>query len=78
MPLKKCSSDGKSGWKWVDNGHCYTGPNAKKDAIKQGIKIEGPKKFAEIMKTEGYSVEDLDIIKDAILCYNIAEVIKGK
>lgn len=48
MPLKKCSQDGKSGWKWGDSGHCYTGPGGKKKAIKQGIAIEGPKKFASM------------------------------
>lgn len=45
MPLKKCSKDGKSGWKYGDSGHCYTGPGAKKKAIKQGIAIDGPEGF---------------------------------
>lgn len=45
MPLKKCSSGGKSGWKWGDQGKCYIGKNGKKLAIKQGIAIEGPDKF---------------------------------
>ena len=47
MPLKKCSSDGKSGWKWGDSGKCYTGKDGKKKAIKQGVAIEGPDKFKE-------------------------------
>lgn len=38
----KCSKDGKSGWKYGDSGHCYTGPGAKKKAIKQGVAIDGP------------------------------------
>ena len=46
MPLKRCSENNQSGWKWGDSGKCYTGPDAKKKAIKQGIRIEGPKKFA--------------------------------
>jgi hypothetical protein len=37
MPLKRCSKDNKSGWKYGDSGHCYTGPGAKKKAIKQGV-----------------------------------------
>lgn len=37
MPLKRCSSEGKSGWKYGNSGHCYTGPGAKKKAIKQGL-----------------------------------------
>lgn len=46
MPLKQCQIGGKSGWKWGDEGKCYTGPDAKKDAIKQGIAVEGDK-FAD-------------------------------
>lgn len=47
MPLKNC---GNGKWKWGDNGKCY---NSKKDAIKQGLAIEGPDKFKKIMKSEG-------------------------
>jgi len=43
MPLQRC---GNNGWKWGKQGHCYTGPGAKKKAIKQGLAIEGPEKFA--------------------------------
>jgi len=43
MPLQRC---GEGGWRWGKEGKCYTGPGAKKKAIKQGIVIEGPKKFA--------------------------------
>lgn len=46
MPLKKCTNNGSSGWRWGDSGKCYTGPNGKKQAIKQGIAVEGPDKFA--------------------------------
>lgn len=45
MPLQKCNSDGKSGWRWGSKGKCYTGPGAKKKAIRQGVAIEGPDKF---------------------------------
>jgi len=55
MPLKKCSSDGKSGWKWGDSGHCYTGPGGKNKAIRQGVAIEGPDKFASKAVEEGWS-----------------------
>ncbi len=50
MPLKKCSQDKKSGWKWGDSGKCYTGPEGKKQAIKQGVAIEGPEKFSQKVK----------------------------
>lgn len=42
MPIKRC---GKDGWQYGDSGQCYTGPDAKKKAIKQGIAIDGPKKI---------------------------------
>ena len=57
MPLKKCFENGKDGWKWGDEGKCYTGKESKKEAIRQGISIEGPEKFSKIMKSQSY--EDL-------------------
>jgi soluble P-type ATPase len=52
MPLKKCTKNGISGWKWGDQGSCYTGSGAKKKAIKQGIAIEGVDKFKSIAKND--------------------------
>lgn len=46
MPIKRCQSDGKSGYKWGDSGKCYTGDNAKELARKQGISIELSKQKA--------------------------------
>ncbi len=43
MPVMSCTADGKSGYKWGDSGKCYTGPNAKADALKQGRAIEASK-----------------------------------
>lgn len=57
MPLKNCSENGKNGWKWGDEGKCYTGKDGKKQAIKQGIAIEGPEKFNKMTKSQSY--EDL-------------------
>lgn len=40
MPAKRCSVNGKSGWKWGDSGKCYPGGNeAKKKAYIQGYAI---------------------------------------
>jgi hypothetical protein len=36
MPLMRCNKDNKSGWNFGDSGHCYTGPDARKNAMKQG------------------------------------------
>lgn len=40
MPVKPCTRDGKSGYKYGDSGKCYTGPGARKKATKQGQAIE--------------------------------------
>ena len=47
MPLKKCTTDNKNGYKWGNEGTCYPGPEGKKKAIKQGLAIEGPEKFSQ-------------------------------
>ena len=52
MPLQRCTSEGKSGWRWGDEGKCYTGPGAKKKALKQGVAIEGPEKFKRMAKRD--------------------------
>jgi len=39
MPLKRCQSNGEDGWKWGDEGKCYTGRDAKRKALNQGIAI---------------------------------------
>jgi len=39
----QCQKDGKPGWKWGHNGACYTGPDAKQKAIKQGYAFEPEK-----------------------------------
>ena len=52
MPLKRCSKDGQEGWKWGDEGHCYIGPNAKENALKQGkaIEISKNRKLEDLVK----------------------------
>lgn len=40
MPIKQCSIKGKSGYKFGDNGRCYTGENAKARAEEQGRAIK--------------------------------------
>jgi|SRR5579885_442264 len=58
MPLEECKlPNGKSGTRWGGSGKCY---KDKKDAIRQGIAIEGPAKFEKIMKTHGD--EDWDAV----------------
>ncbi len=39
MPIKKCQSGGKGGYKYGDSGHCYTGKAGKSQAAKQGRAI---------------------------------------
>ena len=40
MPVKRCTSRGKPGYKWGDKGKCYTGPGARAKAAKQGRAIK--------------------------------------
>ena len=40
MPVKRCTKNGKKGWKWGDKGKCYTGKDAKAKAAKQGRAIK--------------------------------------
>ena len=43
MPVKTCTVNGKSGYKWGDKGKCYTGPNSRQKALEQGRAIEANK-----------------------------------
>lgn len=60
MPIKNCNENNKPGYKWGDEGKCYTYTpdnegqrrNAKKSAILQGIAVGD---FAEIGKRGGIS-----------------------
>jgi len=40
MPVKKCKSGGKSGYKYGGKGKCYTGSGAKKKASRQGRAVK--------------------------------------
>lgn len=50
FPLKRCQRDGSKGWKWGDNGYCYTKKEegtdeaAKEKARKQGRAIKRKQK----------------------------------
>jgi hypothetical protein len=61
MPLQKCVVDGKKGWQWGSEGKCYTGRDAKKQAVKQGIAVEGPEKFSEKACSEGVELSEEEI-----------------
>jgi len=60
MPIQRCQSDGKSGYKWGDQGHCYTGPGAREKAAKQGRAIERQKHMkGERSELTGKELADL-------------------
>lgn len=40
MPVRKCQINGKDGYKWGNDGKCYTGANAKAKAEEQGRAVE--------------------------------------
>jgi len=35
MPLMRCTTGGKSGWKYGESGKCYPNPGGKTKAMKQ-------------------------------------------
>tara|TARA_R110000824_G_scaffold397216_2_gene599743 strand:+ start:823 stop:1095 length:273 start_codon:yes stop_codon:yes gene_type:complete len=76
MPLKKCSESQKSGWKWGDSGKCYTGPEGKKKAIRQGISIEGPKNFQKMASSNelGVKADDLEELSQAMADENFSVI----
>lgn len=39
MPVMRCQRDGRQGHKWGRNGFCYTGPNSRERAARQGRAI---------------------------------------
>ena len=45
MPAVKCSVNGEDGWKWGEEGKCYTGENGKQEAEIQGRAISMNKKM---------------------------------
>lgn len=40
MPLQKCQANGKTGWRWGEQGKCYIGPNGKALALRQARAIK--------------------------------------
>lgn len=57
----KCTSGGKSGHKFGNSGHCYTGPDSMKKAVKQGVAEMGYTKFKqEMSKSEDISEEEFE------------------
>jgi hypothetical protein len=64
MPLQRCTTDGKPGWKYGDSGACYvytsgddaSEKEAKRKAVKQAIAIGGGKAPKDLSDTE---VDDL-------------------
>lgn len=43
MPIKTCTSKGKSGFKFGDAGKCFTGKSGRSRAARQGRAIEASK-----------------------------------
>ncbi len=58
FPLKRCQRDGSKGWKWGDNGHCYTRKEegsdeaAKEKARKQGRAIKSKQTAFDVICEE--------------------------
>lgn len=61
MPVRPCQNEGRVGYKWGDDGVCYTGRDARKEAIRQGLasQVESGtlalEEFADCSKEEIYA-----------------------
>jgi len=44
MPVKRCTTNGKKGYKYGDSGKCYPGNAGKSKAAAQGRAIQASKK----------------------------------
>jgi len=62
MPLMRCQKNGKSGWKFGKNGHCYTGKDAKLKAIKQGFAINPDEMKKYLASSDISDDEAIDIM----------------
>lgn len=72
MPLKRCvNAEGKKGWSWGDGGCQVAGSDkeSKKQAIRVGLKVAGPKHFSEIMKHDKASFVDYEGVQLAQAIY---------
>lgn len=47
MPIKPCTANGKSGHKYGDSGHCYTGENSREMAGKQAAAVHASQAAAK-------------------------------
>ena len=47
MPVKRCVKNGKKGWKWGDNGFCYT-------AFSDDVNKDLAEKQGRAVKASGY------------------------
>jgi hypothetical protein len=73
MPIKQCVINGKKGWKWGDEGTCYTGPTGKQDAIKQAIAIISAKPKEVEKLAESYSDYPKEASENAKIALRWAE-----
>jgi len=69
MPLQQCENNG---WQWGNSGKCYTGPDARKNALKQGAVIE-IQKHAKGEEIDLSEIGELSV-QDFNQCYSEAGV----
>ena len=78
MPIKDCQEDNKSGYKWGDEGKCYTytpnnegsRKNAKKNAIIQSLTYNEFDTIGEIIcKNCGWTWKISDGGNDPYICH---------
>lgn len=73
MPIKRCTKDGKSGFKYGDSGHCYTGKGARAKAVKQAQAIKAGQ--ARVGKAQ--NMENIELLVANISGKTRAEIVDG-
>lgn len=68
MPVKNCKVDGDPGYRWGDDGKCYSYPvgdedarkKAKASAVRQGAAVEGPEVYGRLSEVDATGDEGED------------------
>lgn len=58
MPVERCQREGRPGWRWGGEGHCFIGPDAKAEAEEQGRAIAASQMRNDVLATAWYLRQD--------------------
>ena len=61
MPLEQVKKGEEVCWRWGSSGKVYCGSDAKRQAIKQGLAIDGPSQVKKML-TKSSDVSDIELL----------------